>query len=378
VNRLSLAHFLLFGVFAWGVPGVLVAGPQAVALTLMVAIPLWWAARRSTDIDRVSPARVRPSTSDAVLAFALAYLVLDATFGRQKFEINLFLFSEATGQFIDQANDTVGQGRGFIELVGALLLFLPFALIDAARQAPHGKRAPFWIVGLLLVFYEIGISRGFLLIAVIAVLLGSTIRLGRLLLATSASLAVFVAASVARGDFAQVSFANPLFDAVAWPYINLALLLNTDCGSGDSSLFALEFLKKFMPAVLVSKDVFSFNIEMTRCIYPFFGEEVGSISIFTYLGELFYYKPSLVTALSAGVLLAALARLVDRLLVRSHLLSVRLFAGLLCIVLLRSRVLDVLSFLIFLSIFLVGWRLFQRRHKRRKADSTPSAKLNPV
>ncbi len=363
MNRLSVAHFLLVGALAWGLPGALIVGPQAVALVLVAATPLWWAAWRSTNTDKAPSRSMQPRVTDIALVFALIYLLLDATLGRQKFAINLFLVGQATEQFIDRANETVGQGRSIVELIGALMLFLPFALIDAGRRSPPDRRFIFWIVGLLLVFYEIGISRGFLLVSVIAVLLGGTMQIGRLLLATLASLALFVTASAVRGDFAEVVFSNPLFDAIAWPYINLALLIDADCGGGTTAQFATEFLKKFLPGFLVAKDVFSFNIEMTRCIYPFFGDSVESISIFTYLGELFYYRPPIMSALVAGGLLAALARVVDRELVRAQLLSVRLFSGLLCIVLLRSRILDVLSFLLFLFIFLYCWRVFQRRHR---------------
>lgn len=378
MNRLSVAHFLLIGVLAWGLPAVLIAGPQAAALALVAAAPLWWAARRSTVVDGLPSRSARPRTADAVLAFAVIYLVLDATLGRQKFAINLFLFSGAIEQFIERANETVGQGRGIVELVGALLLFLPFALIDVARQSPPDRRAIFWFAGLLLVFYEIGISRGFLLVSVIAVSLGGTMRSGRLLLATAASLALFVTASAVRGDFAEVAFSNPLFDAVAWPYVNLALLLDADCGSDSTMLFAAEFFKKILPGFLVAKEVFSFNIEMTRCVYPFFGDDIESISIFTYLGELFYYRPPIVSALLAGGLLAALARLVDRELVRAHLLSVRLFSGLMCVVLLRSRILDVLSFLLFLFFFLYGWSAFQRRRRLRQPDNVAMPRSRPV
>jgi hypothetical protein len=97
-----------------------------------------------------------------------------------------------------------------------------------------------------------------------------------------------------------------------------------------------------------------------------FGDVVGSISIFTYLGELFYYAPSPLTAFIAGALMAALALVVDRMLLAQELLSTRVFAGLMCIVLLRSRVLDVMSFLLFLLCFLLFWRVIAAGRSARR------------
>jgi hypothetical protein len=357
MRRFSITHFILFGVLAWGLPGVIVAGPIAVLLALTTALPLAWLLWRNRHATRLAPVRL-PTAKTSMLAvgFAILYLAFDALFGREKFAYNLFLFSGATDAFIDNVNKTVSQGRGGVELLGALLIFLPFALLDTAGQARRSLKPMLWSIGLLLIFYEVGISRGFVLMAVMAIVLGQTVSLLRLSMAVGFALLAFTIASESRGDFAEMSFSNPLFDGIVWPYINLSMLLETRCGNGTWYSFLLEFLKKFVPSSIVPKEIFSFNIEMTRCIYPFFGDAVGSISIFTYLGELFYYGPSVLTALIAGGLMALLAVVVDRQLLQYQLLSTRIFTGLLCIVLLRSRVLDVLSFLLFLWLFMLFWR----------------------
>jgi hypothetical protein len=196
-----------------------------------------------------------------------------------------------------------------------------------------------------------------LLIATASLLIGLRLSFFRAVAAALISLAVFFVASAFRGDFEETAFANPLFDAAVFPYINLALMLDADCGSAAWTDYVMEFAKKFLPGFLVAKDIFSFNVEMTLCIYPGFGVDVQSISIFTWMGEMFFYGPSEFTGLAAGVILASLAFVIDRQLVAMKLDSVRLFSGMMCIVLLRSRVLDVASFLIFLILFLVAARM---------------------
>jgi hypothetical protein len=366
MNRLSVAHFILFGVLAWGLPSMIVAGAMAVLLALTTAFPLVWLLWRGRPGKQATAVHI-PTTNALswAVGFAVVYLAADALFGRQKFAVNLFLFSDATGAFMASANETVSQGRGAVELLGALLIFLPFALIDSARWASRMLTPLLWSTALLLILYDVGISRGFVVMAVLAMVLGATNSWVRRSVAVSFALLAFLLASESRGDFAAVSFSNPLVDGIVWPYINLSMLIESGCSQGTWYVFAFEFFKKIVPSFIVSKEIFSFNIEMTRCIYPFLGDAVDSISIFTYLGELFYYGPSLLTALIAGVLMALLAAVVDRQLLRSQLLSTRIFAGLLCVVLLRSRVLDVLSFLLFLWLFMLFWGAMSRGRVRR-------------
>jgi hypothetical protein len=144
-----------------------------------------------------------------------------------------------------------------------------------------------------------------------------------------------------------------LFDGIVWPFINLGLMLNGNCGSAPWYSFIAEFLKKFLPTFLIPKTIFSFNLEMHLCLYPSADNTVTAVSIFTWLGEIFYYKPSLLTALIAGCLLGIMARAVDRRFVRYHMYSARLFAGLFSIFLLRSRSQDVFTLLIAQLIFLI-------------------------
>jgi len=372
LSRLRLQHFILAGLLAWGLPGIILGGSRVfyavVAVSLPVVLSLWgW---------RKTGPKTPAATLQAqrlLVTLLVAYFLLDAVFGRQKFAQNLFFSSSAVSDFIDNTNAGVSQGRGIIDLLGAIAVFAPFALFDHARTIVRPKSLWPHVLVLCLLVYEIGISRGFLLMATLSILLGVKISGRRLVLAGVGALGLFLAASYVRGDFQNSAFSNPLFDALGWPYLNLSLLLEKNLDGGSSLDFVFEFFKKFLPSFLFPKEIFSFNVEMTKVIYPHFGNYIQSVSIFTYLGELLYYRPTVLTALSAGAVLGGLARFLERLLQRDALNSTRIFAGLMCIVLLRSRIQDVFSFLIFLTLFLFAWHwLTDWRPRRPESQPLPS------
>jgi hypothetical protein len=356
MKSLSIPHYVLLGLLAWGLPAMLVSGGSALIITICTALPVWFFSKRSNSISVGLSRNVRTDRLIIVILLTFIYLFLDAFIGREKLDINLFLAHTATRTFIDNANDTVSQGRGLIDLFGAMMVVLPFALIDTARLAPVTVRIVMWFMAIVYIFYDTGISRGYLLMAVLSIFLGRTFKVKNLFISVIVALSAFFAASSVRGDFDELAFSNPLFDGIAWPYINLGLLLESNCGKADWFNFITEFTKKFLPSFLVPKEIFSFNIEMTRCIYPSFIETVNSISIFTWLGEMYYYGPSVLTSIIAGVLLALLSRLVDARLHLMQMYSLRVFVGLMCIVLLRSRIQDVFSFLLLLFLYLAAWQ----------------------
>jgi hypothetical protein len=377
VNRLRIHHFVAIGLGAWGAPASLLFGPWPLLLAAFVVLPLWlsWRSGRLPELGG-NDYRAFPVFWAALLV--VGYVLVDGQFGRAKWGQNLFLSRAAIDATISLTNEAESQGRGIVELVGLVIAFLPLALFDVGRKLQGTQRYVLWSTGGLLLFYEVGISRGHLLMAVAAILLGGGIGWRRGLLAAGASLAAFGAASYFRGDFGETTFGNPLFDAVAWPYINLAGLVNADCGGASWLAFSSEFIKKFLPAFLVSKEVFSFNVEMSRCIYPVASGYVEAVSVFTYLGELYYYSPGLLVAFMGGLFLSGLALAGEFLFGRSGLHSTRLFVGFMCINLLRSRILDVASFLIALILFLLLWRLLgwaddDGESSRRTSVEAPSA-----
>jgi hypothetical protein len=354
VNRARIQEYVIVGLLAWGLPAAIILGPWAIAWTLLACLPVgltsWWTRRHPTPPGPKLDPPIVP-----LVVLSLAYVAVDATLGRKKLELNMFLREGALEKAIEQINESVSQGRGVAELLGGLLAFLPFSLFDLSRRFRGAQGWNGRLTALLFAFYDAAISRGFALVAILSLVAGGRTTWRRVAVVGSAALAVFGVASFLRGDFREMSFSNPLFDAVGWPYLNLAFLHGGECGSASPASYGLEFVKKFVPAFLLPKTIFSFNIEMTRCIYPLFGDEVAAVSVFTWVGELVYYAPGWITALLAGSLLAIAAAGCDALLDRADLPSTRAFAGLMCIVLLRSRTQDVLSFLIFLALFLGGW-----------------------
>jgi hypothetical protein len=78
-------------------------------------------------------------------------------------------------------------------------------------------------------------------------------------------------------------------------------------------------------------------MEMSFCICPTVDETVDSVSIFTWLGEIFYYKGSLLPAILAVKILADMARASDRRFVRGKMHPTQLSARPLKIALSRSR-----------------------------------------
>lgn len=354
MRRISLLHFIMIGLFFWGLPGALVVGWRAVLYTLIAVFTVGLFALWKPKPKRGPQRNFGMTTCTFLLVGAVTYLILDAFFGQRLLRENLFLVGSLAGdRAINQANQTVGQGRGFAGLVGAILMLLPFAMVDVAHRAPRLGRSALWATAMLLIFYNIGASRGLVLLAVMAIALAKTSSWRRIGLAGVLALSAFSVASLARGDYTNTS--APLITGLVYPFINLGLMVSTHCGSAPWYSYVTAFLMKFVPAFIFPKKVFSFNVEMTLCIYPSLSQNVASVSVFTWLGEVFYYHPSVLTAVLAGFLAGSMGWITDRQLRTNRLYSSRIYAGFMCILLPRSRVMDLLSFLIAQMIFLAVW-----------------------
>lgn len=353
MSRIPLGYFVAAGLLFWGLPAIFVAGPWAIVYTVAAVSLVVWICHKPLQ-QEMGPERRLSNVAGATLAiFSLVYVVLDATFGRQLLQFNMFLHhGAAVEQEIDTFNAEVSKGGGVATLLGYIFTLLPIALVDAARNSSRYGRWLLWVIALAVMFYESGSGRGFVLMAVAALVLGRSSDWRRMTIGLGFGIILFMIASSFRGDTANTQI-NPLVDGVVAPFVNLALMLRAGCGTAPWYSFILEFLKKFLPGFLIPKTIFSFNMEMSLCIYPNIDNTVvAGISIFTWLGEIFYYTPSLLTALIAGCILGVLSRVVDGRMVRSGLYSVRLLAGLLCFYMPRSRTQDMFTFLIAQWIFL--------------------------
>jgi uncharacterized membrane protein (UPF0136 family) len=359
IKNWPLSWFVMFGLLAWGLPGAVFLGPLAVELTVLTILPilvLCWHDRyellAANDEQRAGDLEVSTDVSLALMIGAVLYFFFDAAFGRQLLNVNMFLNHASLDKVIEQANQNTGQGRGLLDLLGGLFDFMPFVLVDMARHSKRALRLPMFLIAALYIFYQVGIGRGFLVMACFALFAGSVrINLFRLLLLGGAVLSIFQAASIVRGDFGGGGFSNPVVEGIAVPYLNLALLHEASCGAGTAFGFVGQFFQKFLPAFLFQKDIFPFNVQMTLCLYPNASDEVTSISVFTYLGELIYYRPNALVALLAGTIAAIEIKIASKILNLLQLSSTRIFVGLMVVLLLRSRIQDVYSYLLFFIVF---------------------------
>lgn len=354
MKRIPLQYFVLIGLFFWGLPASIVAGPQAILYTVAAGLPVWWFGKRAYRQDSYEQTRFGTTTCVLLVGGAVSYLTLDALVGQELFRENLFLFGPtAVTRVVDVNNQSIGEGRGLAGLIGAMTVLLPFCLIDVAERGPRWGRWALWGTAFLLLFYQVTTSRALVLFAVLSIILVRTYNWRRLVIAGGIAFAAFTLASSLRGDYGNTS--DPLINGISAPYVNLLLMLSSHCGTAPWYQFILEFLKKFVPAFIFPKKIFSFNMEMSLCIYPTADNTVSAVSIFTWMGEILYYKPSILTSLAAGVMLGGMAWIVDRQMVRHQLFSARMYAGFLYIIALRSRVLDAMSYLIAQWAFVLVW-----------------------
>ena len=364
MNRRSLGFYLIIGLFFWGIPAVLVAGPSAIIYTLAAALPVWLFFRNNPlmPTDKAESDRLGETAVTILAGFAILYIIADALFGQKLFQFNLFLVgTKSIDRVVAQSNAGISAGRGVFELVGVILGLLPFCLIDVTSQASRIGRVALWTAALFMLFYGVTSSRGAVILCVLTIFLGKSSNWRRTVIGGGVAFLLFTVASHLRGDYG--SSGSPLRDAVAGPYINLALMRISNCGSAMWYQFVAEFFKKFIPAFLFPKSIYSFNVQTSLCIYPNADDTVSSVSIFTWLGEIYYYRPSILTAISAGVMLGAMGRLIERQLIKNRLPVSRVAIGFACIIMLRSRTLDVLTYLIGELIFLLFWPHLRRLAK---------------
>lgn len=340
----------------WGLPGVWVLGWQAVILAFLVGAPVYLAARISRQAISGGSRHPMPPAL-LVLWLGVLYLTLDAVLGRRRLEASGFFEDDAVTRVVEEINEEVSHGRGPLELIGGVAAFVPFAMLDLCSGRRAVVKLGLATTSLGYIIYEAGISRGFLLAASASILAGSRWSWQRVVLAAAVGAVLLVIMSYARGDVSTVDLVAPWLGAVVYPYLNLSSLAQALREQGSVVDFAWEFFKKFVPGFVVAKQVFSFNYEMTQVIYPEFGTYVPAVSVFTYLGEMLYYQPAIGTAVLAGTVLAALTFLAQWFLERSRLRHVQVYAGVMSVVLLRSRIQDVYSFQMLLIVFLAGWML---------------------
>jgi hypothetical protein len=276
---------------------------------------------------------------------------------------NTLFFGQAVEKTIEVANENVGRGRGLSEILHAMVPFAIFASRDAiinSKEGPVIKNAVM-VYLFFYIFLTAGSGRGFLAIALIALFFGNKLISYRQIgLMAFVGAVIFLVASGYRGDFETTQFNNPIIDGVFFPIYNLSLLSETKCADLNSFNYFLEFIKKFIPSLIIEKEVFSFNIEMTRCIYPMYADEVKSISVFTYAGEILVFRPPWLTAIIMSLITLGMCHIVERMIAKLNFNTMRMYCGFMIIYIERSRSLDLYSFFLLLILFLMVINIIKR------------------
>jgi len=358
LNKLKLGDYVIGGLLFWGIPSIAVTGPKILLLVLIVSGTVWLIVASTSRPNLVNSQWIIPKRGGfaIIVLVTIVYVFIDEFFGRGKLGINLFLNPGATDSFIDTANaESSGGGKGFVDLLGTVLIFLPFALLDISSASRSSMRICATVTACIFVFYDVGISRGYLAISIVALVTGGGLKNRNLIAAAMLATLGFLCSSLVRGDFDRLAFQNPFVDSLVFPYINLGILIDKLDVTSSWYSFVGQSMQKIIPGFIISKEIFPFNIQMTLIIYPQKDGLVDSVSVFTYLAEFIYYKPGWLTAVFSGIMLGILSKGANVICIRLRLTKVRVFAGLMSVVLLRSRISDAISFLLALCIFLLLW-----------------------
>ncbi|MDA9143662.1 hypothetical protein N9N99_03700 [Gammaproteobacteria bacterium] len=361
-----ISNSCVFGLIAWGAPAAFIYPDELMHIFFGILLSFFiFNFRRPSKVSEdFYKSQFEPKSEKYVIPliiiFAILYVFIDSIFGTQKLAGNIFINTESVSLAVSSQDNQRGQGRGFWELVAAILIFIPFYLYDLRTRWNTRLRPYIFFTVFVLVFYEIEASRGYIVAAIACFYLSRRgISFFQIIIAGLITISLFFLASIFRGDFNDTSFSNPLFSGIVWPYINLGIYLNADCNDASAYEFLMQAFQKFIPSFIMEKNIISFNLEASECMYNLSLDDLGSVSIFTYMGELFFYKPSLFTSIIAGSILGIATKFFDSFLVIKKFYCLQVFVGLWIIILFRSRVLDVFSYLIALALFLIFINFFK-------------------
>ncbi len=350
--KLNLRHYLVVGLVFWGCIAMLFTDfSMILPLSLLIGLIFF----PKTHIQKQDEFEIGKNKLILYIIVICVVYLIDALFLRQKWKYNMLITNSAKAVefFVDASNISLGKGRGFWDLFMNTFLIAPFVLVDFVKKRDTLFKVVGYCLFTLILIYETGISRGFLFTGILALVLSRKPKIKHIFFMMLPFYFLFTIVSELR-DKGQASYmTNEFFDAFLFPGLNLNLLVNNIAKYSSSFDYFLEIIKKIIPSFIYPKEIFSFNIELTQVIYPHMGDEVSSISVFTYVSELIYFKPAIITAAIAGIVFRFLTYHLMKLFRVLNLQVTESYLGIMSITLLRSRTLDVVSLYLFAIIFLI-------------------------
>jgi hypothetical protein len=290
-------------------------------------------------------------TKNVLLSILFIIIIFNVFNFSSIYRNNMFFSDAAVEKVVEVANANVGKGRSIFELLATSLVILPFILVD--NIAKFSGRLKYFVLLNLLVYFLIisGSSRGMLSLILIAIGLPLLKKFKFALLLLIPFIFLYIKISLLRDG--EVNYLlGPFLDSFAIPGYLLGLL--NDLQIQRNALdYILDVFLKFVPSFIYEKNIFSFNIEMTKQIYPFMEDEVSAISVFTYIGEMLIYKPVLITVVFSILFVRTILKFLMMIFFRYSLKSTSLFVSIYFFIVLRSRVPDLISMLL-LNLMVLG------------------------
>ena len=272
---------------------------------------------------------------------------------------NVFINVGRVEDEISIAENQIGTGRSLSSLIYFSFQLLPIVILDLYKK---NWNISFLI--LLFLFLMSGSSRGYISIVLLSVIFSRLIdyqlkfnfkTLRKLVVYGFLIIIFFTILSQLRDGLALNTLSIiPLFLGFYYPGFNSNLLMEIGVEKNFLLLYK-DLLLKFVPSVIYpEKEIFSFNIEMTYLIYDYMlSSGLGSISVFTYIPEFLIYKPTILAVLLPALVLLFFYKFIFKICSRYNLNTTIIYISLYTFIVLKSRVLDLISFLVFTLISLL-------------------------
>lgn len=306
---------------------------------------------------------VHTSTKQIILFLVLLIAILNIP---ELVIRNAFINAGRITEEIALSESQIGTGRSLGRLLYSSFQLLPILLLDLY------KKNKFVIIFVLVfLFFVSGSSRGYITIVLLSFFISRILRnkqkfkfsdLMKLGMSGFLIIIFFIILSLLRDGQSLSQFGIlPLFYGFYFPSYNASLLLSTGYERNFLLLYKDLFLKFIPSSIYPGKEIFSFNIEMTYMIYDYM-QIVGleSISVFTYITEFIIYKPILLSVVLPALTLLFFYRLIFRICFKYNLNNTIIYISLYTFIVLKSRVLDLISFQVFTLISLILMDLINR------------------